>query len=179
MYSNLQRLGFVGSTALTAVFALLAAVSFTGDMGLPADGTLPVDLRVVKSELLHGRHDIPEYRGGVRGDYGKIRVDLDADLTPLWNWNTKLVFVDLVVEFATPTHPSNAVTIWDTIIYDAESAHLRLRGIQNKYALSSHNHKLKEGQSMNLTLQWNIVPWVGAMRNQRQGGRIEQFLLSA
>ncbi|RKP15469.1 signal peptidase subunit-domain-containing protein [Piptocephalis cylindrospora] len=148
-------------------------------MALPADNSLPVDLRVVQSKVLHGRHDIPEYRGGVRGDYVKINVDMDADLTGLWNWNTKLVFVDLVAEFATPTHPANAVTIWDTIIYDADSANLRLRGIQNKYALSTHNHKLKEGQVMNLTLQWNIVPWVGVMRNQRQGGRIEQFILPA
>ena len=37
-------------------------------------------------------------------DFAKVTFDMDADFTPLFNWNTKQVFLSLVAEYSSLRH---------------------------------------------------------------------------
>lgn len=63
----------------------------------------------------------PHYYSTKRSEYAQLRFDLDADLSPLFNWNTKQLFVYVYATYSssddssTSTRASEAV-IWDAII---------------------------------------------------------------
>ncbi|PYH42686.1 signal peptidase complex subunit SPC3 [Aspergillus saccharolyticus JOP 1030-1] len=121
MHSTLNRaqavFGFFTTVALFV--AGLAALSV---LLYPTDGvTSQVKLKDVK--VIKGR---PHYYSTRKEEYAQMRFDLDADLTPLFNWNTKQLFVYVYATY--PSHPSNASStalshsiLWDTIIPAPES----------------------------------------------------------
>ena len=45
-----------------------------------------------------------------KNDLGFLTFDLQADLTPLFNWNVKQLFLYLSAEYATPKNEVNQVT---------------------------------------------------------------------
>lgn len=51
-----------------------------------------------------GQYDHFARNGGPNGEYAFIQTKIDADLTPLWNWNTKQLYVNLVAEYATANY---------------------------------------------------------------------------
>ena len=48
----------------------------------------------------------PQSRG-VATDRALFSIDLDADLTGVWNWNVKQLFVYITADFATPSNVSS------------------------------------------------------------------------
>ncbi|OJJ95452.1 hypothetical protein ASPACDRAFT_81930 [Aspergillus aculeatus ATCC 16872] len=123
MHSTLNRaqavFGFFTSVALfVAGLAALSVLLF------PTDGvTSQVKLRDVK--VTKGR---PHYYSTRKEEYAQLRFDLDADLTPLFNWNTKQLFVYVYASYPSdPTNTSSAAVshavVWDTIISAPESAY--------------------------------------------------------
>lgn len=68
----------------------------------------------------------PHYYSSKREEYAQLRFDLDADLTPLFNWNTKQLFVYVYAIYSssdradTQLRDSQSV-IWDKIIPAAPS----------------------------------------------------------
>ncbi|PYI07996.1 signal peptidase 22 kDa subunit [Aspergillus sclerotiicarbonarius CBS 121057] len=118
MNSTLNRaqavFGFFTTVALFV--AGLAALSV---LLYPTDGiTSGVKVRDVK--VTKGR---PHYYSTKREEYAAMRFDLDADLSPLFTWNTKQLFVYIYASY--PTDPTSNSTshsvIWDTIIPAPES----------------------------------------------------------
>lgn len=68
----------------------------------------------------------------------RINFDLDADLSSLFNWNTKQVFVYLTAEYnggAKREDISNKVTFWDKIIVDKKDSVLKLRNQRGAYSV--------------------------------------------
>ncbi|KAJ1549166.1 Signal peptidase complex subunit [Nowakowskiella sp. JEL0078] len=62
--------------------------------------------------------------------YGKKQVarfsfNLDADLSPLYTWNTKQLFVFVVAEYETKTH-KNQITLWDDRITTKKGCRINL-----------------------------------------------------
>ena len=53
-------------------------------------------------------------------------------MTPLFNWNTKQLFLYLQAEYVDAKGVRNEVVIWDRIIHKKENANLSLTG-RNKY----------------------------------------------
>ncbi|PYH78494.1 microsomal signal peptidase subunit [Aspergillus uvarum CBS 121591] len=149
MHSTLNRaqavFGFFTTVALFV--AGLAALSV---LLYPTDGvTSQVKLRDVK--VTKGR---PHYYSTRKEEYAQLRFDLDADLTPLFNWNTKQLFV--YVYAAYPSDPTNAsssavshAVVWDTIISAPESAY-SLDALKERFlapaAKSKSNSKSKAGR---------------------------------
>ncbi len=81
-----------------------------------------------------------------------MAFSIDADLTSVFSWNTKLLFVYLAAEYATPLnalsqvrapsllHTARAercpqVSLFDRIIESKEDAHFALPFVRNKYKL--------------------------------------------
>ncbi|EPS34503.1 hypothetical protein PDE_09467 [Penicillium oxalicum 114-2] len=122
MHSALNRLqavfGFFTTVALVVAGAAALSVLL-----FPTDATTAsVSLKNV--QVVKGR---PHYYSTKREEYAQIRFDLDADLTPLFNWNTKQLFVYVYATYSSSDQPGTTQTraseaiIWDTIIPAAPS----------------------------------------------------------
>ncbi|KAI3004526.1 hypothetical protein CBS147346_4868 [Aspergillus niger] len=142
MHSTLNRaqgvFGFFTTVALfVAGLAALSVFLYPTD-----DVTSSVKLRDVK--VTKGR---PHYYSTRKEEYAAMKFDLDADLTPLFNWNTKQLFVYVYATY--PSDPSNPTTsapshsvIWDTIIPAPESPY-SFNALREKFfpSASSANKK--------------------------------------
>ena len=68
-----------------------------------------------------------------KNDLGFLTFDLQADLTPLFNWNVKQLFLYLTAEYETESNAVNQVVLWDKIIQRGENAILDYRSMNTKY----------------------------------------------
>lgn len=93
----------------------------------------------------------------------KIQFDLDADLTPLFNWNTKQVFVYLTAEYPGKSDGSlNKVTYWDKIIKSKDDAKIHLENQRGKYSVWDVEKSFR-GRNATVKLEWNIQPHIGPL----------------
>lgn len=177
MYSCLNRaqavFGFFTTMALC--IASMAALSV---LLYPADAShAAVQLKNV--QVIKGR---PYYYSTKKEQYAQIKFDLDADLSSLFNWNTKQLFVYVLASYPSspdrttsslvPT-PSSESIIWDTIIPAPESpysfASLKERYLPSKASSSSRSSRKRSsstaGKSKHKTA--SSPPGILRLRNQR------------
>lgn len=102
------------------------------------------------------------YRDGRVVDRAVLTFDLDADLTAVFNWNTKQLFVYVVAEYETEKNSLNQVVVWDKIILEAEDAHLKLKKQYVKYPLIDMHDELR-GTDIMLKLMWDPMPLSGLL----------------
>ncbi|KAI9369498.1 microsomal signal peptidase subunit [Aspergillus egyptiacus] len=159
MHSALNRaqavFGFFTTVALfVAGFAALSVLLY------PTDAvTADVKLRDVK--VIKGR---PHYYSTKREEYAQMRFDLDADLTPLFNWNTKQLFVYVYATYSSAeqdksdrTPPSQSI-IWDTIIEAPESP----------YTFAKLRERFFPANSKSLSPKRNASPKSKKNQNQKK-----------
>lgn len=117
MHSSLNRLQTSFGFFTSCAFTLAGLIAFISLLPLPTPPYPPSATIVPRDiQVLKGR---PHYYSSKREEYATIRFDLDADLSPLFNWNTKQLFV-----YVTVNYPTNTLTdaegsesvIWDLII---------------------------------------------------------------
>lgn len=78
--------------------------------------------------------NLPDYSASrEKNDLGFLTFDLQADLTPLFNWNVKQLFLYLTAEYETSANRLNQVVLWDKIIQRGENAVLDYRSMNTKY----------------------------------------------
>ncbi|KAI9763790.1 MAG: hypothetical protein M1840_009115 [Geoglossum simile] len=173
-----------------SVFGLFTTVAFfvSAFIGLsvlfypqaPSAGIQLKNIQVIK-----GR---PHYYSIKKEEYAHIRFDLDADLSSLFNWNTKQVFVYILAKWPSLGNPDsiNEAVIWDQIIpadasqnpnvaperrrkssasppSKAERGRIRLRNAKSKYQITDIGGKMAQRANATLELGWNVQPWVGAL----------------
>jgi len=98
-----------------------------------------------------------------KNDLGFITFDITADLRPLFNWNTKQLFVYLTAEYTTTTNKLNQVVLWDKIILRGEDAVLNLKDFNTKYYFWDDGSELKGHENVTLYLSWNVIPNAGSL----------------
>ena len=91
----------------------------------------------------------------------KLKFDLDADFSPLLNWNTKQIFVYLSAEYP-GKRPDivNSVTFWDKIITSKEASHVKLKNARGSYSVYDVGKEFPTNNAT-LKLSWNVQPHVG------------------
>ena len=93
----------------------------------------------------------------------KIVFDLETDLSPLFNWNTKQIFVYLTAEYPGKSDgSSNKVTYWDRIITSKDNATLSLQNQRSKYSVWDVEKSFRQ-RNATVRLEWNIQPYVGPL----------------
>jgi hypothetical protein len=144
MHNALNRLqttlSFASSCALTlaCIIALLSVIPIPVPESSPSASISASDVQVVK-----GR---PHYYASKREEYAQIRFDLDADLTSLFTWNTKQVFI-----YVTANYPANSnggvseAVIWDTIIQSPETP-FSFQNLKKQYWDKKPSTKSKRGK---------------------------------
>jgi len=130
MHSTIARVQNVFGFFTTVAFVVAALIAAT-DLITPRAprGTITVN----DVQVMRGR---PNYYSTKKEEHANIRFSLNADLSSLFTWNTKQVFV-----YVSAVWPSNATTsrdlesgpaaeqneavIWDTIITNPSADHLQ------------------------------------------------------
>ena len=99
-----------------------------------------------------------------RNDEAHLAFEIDADLTSVFSWNTKQLFVWFAAEYATPKYVESSVSVWDRIVESKEEAHLVLPFVRNKYKLVDNGAGLRGNDESS-----------GIPRNQSPGLRVRSF----
>ncbi|KAI0168157.1 signal peptidase subunit-domain-containing protein [Pestalotiopsis sp. NC0098] len=185
MYNSLTRLQNVFGFFTTVAF-VVAAIIAASDFGVPR--TPSADITATNVQVVKGR---PHYYSTKKEEYAIIKFSLDADLSSLFTWNTKQLFVYVTAEWDTPkNNQSNSAVIWDTIITAPSSDHLanigpatlkklrksaagkpvdRSRGLLHlknqkpKYQITHPGGKIAETDDVVLKVHYNVQPWVGLL----------------
>jgi signal peptidase complex subunit 3 len=134
----------------------------------------------------------PHYYSTKKEEYAVIRFSLDADLSSLFTWNTKQVFVYVTAEWsnAGDANNTNTAVIWDSIITNPSADHLlnvgpatlkklkkgsagktidpsrgllKLKNQRPKYQITHPSGKIAQTQDVVLKLHYNVQPWVGLL----------------
>jgi signal peptidase complex subunit 3 len=87
-------------------------------------------------------------------------MGLNANMSSVFSWNTKQIFLFLQAEYESEGSTRNQVSLWDRIIERPEDAVLNLPHVRNKYRLIDKGADLR-GRAFNLTLTWNVMNKVG------------------
>ncbi|KAF8468170.1 signal peptidase 22kDa subunit [Kalaharituber pfeilii] len=170
MHSTLVRaqnlFGFFTTVTFFVAF-MVATQSWFMAKG-PADVDVGVNVRNVQVVKGRQHQDDISSKGT---EFAFIKFDLDADLTPLFNWNTKQIFAYLTASYPGPApspskKPPHSVhsdaVIWDVIIRDKSKARITLRNQRAKYNINDVTRRFAE-QNATLTFAWNVQPHVGLL----------------
>ncbi|KAA1471866.1 signal peptidase 22 kDa subunit [Dentipellis sp. KUC8613] len=156
MHSIYSRVNNVSATLSSCLMVLLAAIAISSlFMGADPKGTLDIaQLRVFTGQTRRWPHQ--------RQEFGFVNFNVTADLTPLFNWNTKQLFLYLEAEYTNAKGVKNEVVIWDRIVRRREDAVINVAG-KNKYAFREISSKFKNSEPAHFSLKYNIMPYVGAL----------------
>lgn len=111
--------------------------------------------------------------GSKEKENNKLTFDLQADLTPLFNWNTKQIFVYLTAEYPGKSEgSSNKVTYWDKIITSKDNANLTLQNEKSKYSVWDVEDTFRNREAT-VKLEWDIQPYVGMLISGETTGEVD------
>ncbi|KAH8710688.1 Signal peptidase complex subunit SPC3 [Beauveria bassiana] len=184
MYNSFNRIqnvfGFF--TTVACVFGAFIAATDLFSPREPSGIITPDNIQVVK-----GR---PHYYSTKKEEYAVIRFSLDADLSSLFTWNTKNLFVYVTADWPGADNTTNSAVIWDTIITNPSADHLlnigpatlkklrkssagksidpnrgklKLKNQKPKYQITHPSGKIAQTEDVTLKLHYNVQPWVGLL----------------
>ncbi|XP_044748063.1 signal peptidase complex subunit 3 [Coccinella septempunctata] len=159
MHSFLQR----GNALLAYTLSVLACLTFgcfisTVFLNYKTEADISTVKIVVKN--------VPDYSASrEKNDLGFLTLDLQTDLSHLFNWNVKQLFLYLTAEYETVNNKLNQVVLWDKIILRGENAKLNYKNMNTKYYFWDDGNGLRGNKNITLTLSWNIIPNAGFLPN--------------
>ncbi|KAF7316172.1 Signal peptidase subunit 3 [Mycena indigotica] len=155
MHTIFARINNISALFSSCVMGLLAAIAlssiFVSYFEAPLEGG-SVTVHGVKVKHGKGRQ--------YRFEHAFVDFEIDSDLSPLFNWNTKQLFLYLDAEYTNAKGVKNAVVIWDRIVRRKEDAHIQVKNRQ-KYQFKDVSG-FRDASAI-YTLRYNVMPWVGAL----------------
>ncbi|EDQ88534.1 uncharacterized protein MONBRDRAFT_37484 [Monosiga brevicollis MX1] len=149
-------------------FSCLAIATLGCFLTASLESAVPsVDIRVnnpVVGDLRQFHHIQKSY------DRASFTFDIDADLSPLFNWNTKQLFLYMTAEYKTRKNRLNQVVVWDQIVLRNSGAdRFNLSNVQLKYPFFDDGHGLLKNKDVTLALHWNVIPVAGLLPRVADG----------
>ncbi|RFU35276.1 hypothetical protein B7463_g1072, partial [Scytalidium lignicola] len=185
MHSTLVRAQNVFGFFTTVAFFVAALIALS-DFSHPR--TPQAEIFVKDVQVSKGR---PHYYSSKREEYASIRFSLNADISSLFTWNTKQVFVYVTASWPSSSNTTtNEAVIWDTIITSPSADHLtnigpvakkkliksakgkaidpsrgkiNLKNQRPKYQITAPGGKVAETKDVVLKVHYNVQPWVGML----------------
>jgi len=106
-----------------------------------------------------------------KSDMVMLSLNIHADMSPVFNWNVKQLFLYLIAEYSTMKNVVNQVVLWDKIIKRTDTKHVILeQSIHPKYYFLDDGSNLLSHQNITLLLKWNIVPNAGHLATSQGDG---------
>ncbi|TYZ66439.1 hypothetical protein PybrP1_002412 [[Pythium] brassicae (nom. inval.)] len=150
VWTRANALFFSSLMALAAMCTLTAISTY-----------LHVAAPVVTTLQLNALHSLRNYRD--RTDRATLSFDLDADLSSVFNWNVKQIFVYVIAEYESTRNAKNQVVIWDKIVQTKEAAaKLQFAEEGIEYFLRDQYDELR-GANVTLRLEWDVMPVCGRL----------------
>ncbi|KAF8586714.1 signal peptidase 22 kDa subunit [Ramaria rubella] len=103
-----------------------------------------------------------QFRGKSQ-EFAFYTFDYEADLTPLFDWNTKQLFLYLSAEYTNAQGVKNDIVLWDRIVRRKRDAKLKIKGVKNKYKFRELSTSFRGVSPANFTLKYNLMPHVGLL----------------
>mmetsp|Transcript_18394 Transcript_18394/g.19151 ORF Transcript_18394/g.19151 Transcript_18394/m.19151 type:complete len:170 (+) Transcript_18394:53-562(+) len=116
-----------------------------------------VDVPVVKTLKLNNIRSLRNHGGT---DQALFSFDINADLTPVWHWNSHILFVYLVAEYPSDANVLNQVVVWDKIIKSKSGTKIKETNQFVKYPLKDQGSELR-GKEVTLKLLIDHMPITG------------------
>jgi len=95
-------------------------------------------------------------------EVGLARFNLTADLTPLFHWNTKQLFIYVTAEYSNSDGTHNEAVMWDRIVRRKEDALIDVVA-PPKYPLRDMRYSFKKSSPVQFALKYNVMPYVGML----------------
>ncbi|KAM7541387.1 hypothetical protein Aperf_G00000036785 [Anoplocephala perfoliata] len=144
----------MGSTMSALMIATFLSTAFI-------DKTIPVDIGVGDVVVQVAEDFTVSYPS--KNDRGRLRMDIKANVEPLFNWNVKQLFIFLVAEYKTSNNAVNQVVLWDKIIRRGENYDIHYKSMSGKYPFWDDGFGLRNNDNVTLKFYWNIIPNAGIM----------------
>jgi hypothetical protein len=167
MYSLSGRLNTIAFNTLITL-GVLSALNYLSCYPFPFLGDLESRLPKIITPFKIRDFDTFVKDNFINEDALSFTFDFGADLRPLFNWNTNIIFVYLSCEYNTTKSQYNVVTIWDQRVpRDTPEHHvIKLVGEYPEYYLTDIN-KLLRDTDVTCHLNWEQMPVAGANYGSR------------
>ncbi|KAH0841869.1 putative microsomal signal peptidase subunit (gp23) [Fonsecaea pedrosoi] len=168
MHSALTRLQSTFGYFTSCAFTLACIIAVLSIIPLPPVTDSPsASISVRNVQVVKGR---PHYYSPRREEYAQIRFDLEADLSSLFTWNTKQLFVYVTANYPGAKSGDGAMSeavIWDTII-QATSTPWSWQNLKEAY-FPEKKSKSKSRKSSNTKSKTKdlVKPGVISLKNQK------------
>lgn len=171
MHNSLNRLQTTFGFFTTCAFTLAAIIAVLSLVPIPAQTSHPsASISVRNVQVVKGR---PHYYSEKREEYAQIRFDLDADLSSLFTWNTKQLFVYVTVNYPSSEDGKSGISeavIWDTIIPTTATPY-SWQSLKQKYFPEKKKSKSKSKSKKSSTSKSKSTdltkPGVISLKNQK------------
>ncbi|KAI6170753.1 Signal peptidase complex subunit 3 [Aphelenchoides bicaudatus] len=165
MHSFLSRANNISAFLFTVLGAATFAV-FLQTYFL--NYSVPVEISVSNVRIKQV-NDYAAVKG--RSDWATLYFNLHVDLTPVFNWNVKELYVFLVAKYKTKDRTLNEITLWDKYYKRFENVVVNEENSTPLFYFADDGTNLL-GQDVTFILRWTVVPNAGYMRNVDGGGEI-------
>ncbi|KAH6913059.1 signal peptidase 22kDa subunit [Coprinopsis sp. MPI-PUGE-AT-0042] len=156
MHSIASRINNTSALLSSCMMALLAAIALsTFVFTAKPDG----HLNIASVQVYAGQ---TRRYATKKQDLAFVDFNITADFSPMFNWNTKQIFLYLQAEYENTKGVKNEVVIWDRIVRSKDQAKVNVIG-KNKYNFRELSTSFKKIANANYTLQYNVMPYVGVL----------------
>jgi len=169
MHNTLTRIQNAFGFFTSCAFALAALIAVLSLIPLPSPTSSPsASISVRNVQVVKGR---PHYYSTKREEYAHVRFDLDADLSSLFTWNTKQLFVYVMASYPSSDKAGGAsseAVIWDAIV-QAPASPYSYQNLKGKYFTekSSRVPKSSSSKLKSTTSKELVKPGVLSLKNQK------------
>lgn len=155
----------------TKVLAALAFVCFlsTTFLNLTVSPIISTSKAYVVKGQGSGLTGDRDYYDNSANDQTFINFDLKADLSPLFNWNVKALYLYLTAEYITKENSLNEMVLWDKIVMNGEKMQLDLKAAKTKYYFRNDGKGMLGHPNVTLILNWNVMPNMGDLKWRKSG----------
>ncbi|KAI0988956.1 hypothetical protein GJ496_007313 [Pomphorhynchus laevis] len=156
MYTCLVRLNSIVSYT-TATFAVLTLAIYL---------TTAFDSHIANVDISSGPVTLRKGRDmttNERSELANLNIDLKTDMTHLYNWNVKQLFIFLSAQYSTEKNQINDVVLWDKIQRRGSARKIRLQSAQTKYYFWDDGVGLRNNNNVTLYVTFNVIPIAGFM----------------
>jgi len=164
MHSIWSRANAIFAFTLTAMSAVTFAVFLST---IYSNRIAPVSLSAANPRVRVISDYISE---SGKSDHAMVHLNIEADVSSIFNWNVKQLFLYLVAEYKTPKNEVNQVVLWDKIVLRSERAVVIEEKVAPKYYFLDDGQHLLGHENVTLTLRWNIIPNAGYLANAQGEG---------
>ncbi|KAI1615488.1 signal peptidase subunit-domain-containing protein [Exophiala viscosa] len=168
MHNALNRVQTTFGFFTTCAFTLASLIALLSLIPIPAPTESPsASISVRNVQVVKGR---PHYYATKREEYAQIKFDLEADLSSLFTWNTKQLFVYVTANYPSDKNSqvrNSEAVIWDAII-PATSTPYSWQNLKQKYFPEKKSRtKSRKGSDAKSKTTDLVKPGLISLKNQK------------